>query len=410
MSCLVLRAAILAAATLPIPGAAAPLTLDQALALATQRSQSARAAEAGVASATQAALAAGQLPDPVLGVSLENLPATGPDRFTTTRENMTMKRIAVSQELVSAAKRELRSAAAAAVVSRESAMVAAANADARLQTALAYVDAYYAAQALQLAIQNEGHAREAMETARGRMAGGATTAQDVLGLASAQGIAEDDAAELRQQLASMNIALARWIGRAADELAPPRLDDERGMQAFVDAHPVVIAKNREIGIASGEAALAASNRHPNWSWQVAYGQRSGFSDLVTVGVTIPLQIAPEARQDRETAAKLALVTKAQAELAEAERAAQAEYMQLATESQHHVHRIERFQLTVVAPAAQRTATATAAYRSNQASLPMVFEARHAELDARRKLLNLNRELARMRAQLTYKPLRAQEMP
>jgi hypothetical protein len=34
----------------------------------------------------------------------------------------------------------------------------------------------------------------------------------------------------------------------------------------------------------------------------------------------------------------------------------------------------------------------------------LFEARHAEVDAQRKLLNLQRDLAKSQAQLAFKPL------
>ena len=60
------RAVATAAALLPVLAGAAPLTLEQALELATQRSQAARSAGAGLVSAAEAARAAGQLPDPVL--------------------------------------------------------------------------------------------------------------------------------------------------------------------------------------------------------------------------------------------------------------------------------------------------------------------------------------------------------
>jgi outer membrane protein TolC len=405
----VLRAAALAAAVFPALSAAAPLTLDEALQLAAQRSEAARSARAGMAGASEAARAAGQLPDPVLGVSLENLPVTGPDRFSTARENMTMKRIGISQEWVSAQKRSLRAAAATAMVAREAAAFAVANADTRLQTALAFIDTYYAAEALKLGLLNEGHAREAMQTAKARLSSGGTGAQDVLGLSSAQGMAEDETADLRQQLASFRINLSRWLGRSEEELAMPAPPKLPGEPAFVAVSPLVVAKSRDVEVARQEAAVVAANRHPNWTWQVAYGQRTGFSDLLTVGVNIPLPVAPAARQDRETASRLALVEKAEADLAEATRAAQAEYRQLASEEQHHTHRIARYQGTVLAPAVQRTATATVAYRANQASLTMVFDARHAELEARRKLLDLQRELARMRARLAYKPLLAEDL-
>jgi outer membrane protein TolC len=342
-------------------------------------------------------------------VSLENLPVTGPDRFSTTRESMTMKRIALAQEWVSPEKRRLRAAAAEAAVAREATVVGATAADLRLQTALAYIDAYYAAEGLKLSTSNEGHAREAAQTARARLSSGNTSAQDVLGLASAQGLAADEAAEARQQVASASVNLARWTGSPADELAVPRLAASSVEQAFVDAHPLVVARRRDIAVARGEAAATAANRGPNWTWEVAYGQRTGYSDLLTVGVTIPLPVAPAARQDRESAAKLALADKAEAELAEATRVAQAEYRALVSDGQRLQERIRSYEAGVLAPASQRTAAAHAALAANQASLPMVFEARHAELEARRKLLALQRDLDKVRAQLAFKPLKLEEL-
>ena len=67
-------------------------------------------------------------------------------------------------------------------------------------------------------------------------------------------------------------------------------------------------------------------------------------------------------------------------------------------------RIERYQGSVVTPARQRTSAALAAYRSNQLALTAVFEARHAEVEAQRKLLALQRDLVRTQAQLNLKPI------
>ncbi len=110
-----LRAAALAAALLPAAWAgAAPLSLDEALALAVQRSQLTRSARAGAQGAAEMARAAGQQPDPMLSVGIDNLPATGPERLSTTAEGMTMKRIAIAQEWVAADKRAAREALAQA--------------------------------------------------------------------------------------------------------------------------------------------------------------------------------------------------------------------------------------------------------------------------------------------------------
>lgn len=410
MLCLLPRAAAFAAALLPVMATAAPLTLEQALERAVQRSESSRAARAGVTGATQAAQAAGQLPDPMLGVSLENLPITGADRLHTGREGMTMKRLALSQEWISAQKRALRTAAAGAAVARESVAVAAAAAETRMQTAVAYIDAYFTSAALKLSVTNEARAREAMETARARLAGGGeTSAPDVLALSVAQGTAADESAELRQQAAAAAVALVRWTGIAVEDLAAPALPASVPEQVFVDAHPSVLARQRDLEVARREAAVTAANRRPNWTWEVAYAQRSGFSDLVSVGVNIPLPIDPAARQDRETASKLALAGKAEAELAEAERAAQAEYRSLTSDANRLRDRIQAFEARVVAIARQRTAAATAAYGSNQAALATVFEARGAELAAQRRLLELQRDLAKAQAQVNFRPVRREEL-
>jgi hypothetical protein len=96
--------------------------------------------------------------------------------------------------------------------------------------------------------------------------------------------------------------------------------------------------------------VTASERTPNWTWGVSYGQRTGYSDVVSFGVSTPIPLSPRERQDRDTAAKLALADKAEAELAEATRAASAEYRVWASDSQRLQERIERYRLGVVAPA------------------------------------------------------------
>jgi outer membrane protein, heavy metal efflux system len=405
MSKPVLRAVALAAALLPAAWAvAAPLSLDQAVDLAVERSQMARSARAGAMSAAEMARAAGQQPDPMLNVGIDNLPATGSRRFSTAAEDMTMKRIGIAQEWVSSAKRAAREAAAQALAGRESVMEKVAAADARMQTAMAYVDAYYAGQALALAMLNEKHAREALEAGKGRLATVSGNSAEVLGLTGALGAAEDESAGMRQLQSASAVALQRWTGRASDELSEPRLASVPTPDAFVASHPSVVAGQRDVEVARQEVQVARLNRRPDWTYEVSYGQRQGRPDFVSFGVSIPLTVSPAERQDRETAAKQALVDKAEAELEEAGRAAAGEYAALASDARRLQERIQRFQAGVLTPLQQRTAATLAAYRSNQASLVMLFEARHAEVEAQRKVLDLQRDLAKARAQLAFRPI------
>lgn len=350
------------------------------------------------------ARAAGQLPDPMLNVGIDNLPVSGSNRFSTAAEDMTMKRIGISQEWVSTEKRAARTDAARAMVSREAVMERVAAADARMQTAMAYVEAYFAGEALKLTALNEKHAREELEAGKGRLATVSGSSAEVFALASALGTTEDESADMRQQQAASAVALQRWTGLPADELTEPRLAVVPTLDAFVDAHPLVIARQRDIEVARQEAEVTRLNRKPNWSYEVSYGQRQGRPDMVSFGVSIPLPVAPASRQDRETAAKLAMVDKAVADLSEAQRAAAGEYAALASDAKRLQERIHRYVAAVLTPLKQRTEATLAGYRSNQASLVMLFEARHAEVEAQRKLLTLQRDLARAQAQLVFKPV------
>jgi outer membrane protein, heavy metal efflux system len=399
-----LRAAALAAAFLPAWAVAEPLSFDQALELAAQRSEAARAGRAAAASLDESARAAGQLPDPMLLAGLENLPIAGADRFSTTGESMTMKRIGISQEWLSADKRAARESAARAMADRESVQAAAVESDARLQVALAYVDAWYARSALALTTQTEHHLHEELEASRARLAAAAGGSAEVLQLTAAQGVAEDESEETRQQQAAALVALQRWVGFLPDDVTTAPAFKLAGEPDYLGRHPAVTAARREVEVARQNAAVAAKERTPNWTWELSYGQRSGYADMVSVGVTIPLQVAPSQRQDRQTAAKLALVDKAEAELAESTRAATAEYRVLSGDVTRLQQRIERYQASVITPSQQRTAAALAAYRSNQGSLTALFEARHMEVQAQRKLLALQREVAGAQALLAFKPL------
>ncbi|MGH7881119.1 MAG: hypothetical protein ACREQD_16715, partial [Candidatus Binataceae bacterium] len=66
-----------------------PLTLAQAQRLATLRSKQIEGSDFGVSAAKEMAVAAGQRPDPVATLGVENLPIDGSERFSVQRDFMT---------------------------------------------------------------------------------------------------------------------------------------------------------------------------------------------------------------------------------------------------------------------------------------------------------------------------------
>ena len=76
------------------------LTLNEALQLSLQRSSLTKAANASVLASRESAAKADQLPDPMLKVGIDNLPVTGSDRYSTTSDFMTMRRVGIEQQWV----------------------------------------------------------------------------------------------------------------------------------------------------------------------------------------------------------------------------------------------------------------------------------------------------------------------
>ena len=100
---------------------AAPLTLDQALQQAVQSYPALAAQQARVDAARQARIPADQLPDPKLGIGIDNFPISGPMANSLTADFMTMQRISVMQEVPNADKRRARRDSAEARVAQASA-------------------------------------------------------------------------------------------------------------------------------------------------------------------------------------------------------------------------------------------------------------------------------------------------
>ncbi len=120
-----------------------PLTLAETLKLAANQSRQLAAQDAAVAAAREMSVSAGQLPDPVLRLGVDNLPVNGPDRFSTTADFMTMRRVGVMQELTRGEKRRLKSERSGHEAERELANRRNVLANVQRDAALAWLDRYY---------------------------------------------------------------------------------------------------------------------------------------------------------------------------------------------------------------------------------------------------------------------------
>jgi outer membrane protein TolC len=178
--------------------------------------------------------------------------------------------------------------------------------------------------------------------------------------------------------------------------------DAAKLETQVAHHPQIAVLAKQEEIAQAEAQLTQANKGADWSVEVAFQQRGpAYSNMISVGVSIPLQWDQKRRQDRELSSKLSLVEQARAEREEVLRAHIAEARTMINEWENKRERSARYGRELIPFAQERTSAVLSAYRGGKASLPDVLAARRNEIDVRLQALQLDAETARLWAQLNF---------
>ena len=384
-----------------------PLTLDAALQSATDRSASMQAAQSSVRASSQGVIRAGQLPDPTLKAGIDNLPVNGPQGFTIGQDFMTMRRVGIEQEWVSPEKRRLRTALASQEVDRERSGYLAQLVNVREQTATAWLNAAYAKKALSLQQEVVDHMVHELAATQASYRGAKASAADVTQAQVMLAQTRDQLLKAQQVLQTALISLSRWTAApvtdiAGDPPAPQSVVAALPPEELKRVEPALIGASSEIAVADAETAVAQSNRNPNWTWEVAYQQRGGqYSNMVSVGVSIPIPLNRRDRQDRDTAEKSELGTKARLMYEDAQRQVDADIRNLSATLASGRERVTNLSTSLLPAADQRLQLSTAAYRAGTGSLADTFAAKRAVLDARLQVLDLQRDVSLTWAQLEY---------
>ena len=400
-----LAVVLIAGVTAPLC-ADAGLTLEAAQHLALAQSRKLAAGEASIAAARAMAVAAGQLPDPVLKVGIDNLPVSGPDRYSLSNDFMTMRRIGVMQELPGAAKRRLRAGRFERVADKAAADKALVGATIERDTALAWLALYFAGATARAIDEQVGEAGLALQSAEAGFKGGRGTLADVPAARGALALLQERASEAGQRVRGARIGLARWVGpvgelAGAPDLAHVRLD-AASIGSQLGHHPQIAVLEREEGVARAQVRLAEADRQPDWSVEVAFQQRgAAYANMLSVGVSIPLQWDRARRQDRELAARIALADGARAERDDALRAHVAEAQAMLGDWQSGRERLARYRGELIELALERSAATLAAYRGGKSSLADMLAARRAENDVRLQTITLDADTATLWAQLNF---------
>ncbi len=397
-------------ALLVLPAAHAiekPLTLTEALQLATQHSPLLAAQRSAITAAEELLVAARELPDPKLRLGIDNLPADGPDRYSLTRDFMTMRKIGVMQEFVRAEKRGIKGQRAGHELAREQAMLSDAQSALRRDVALAWIERYFAERMTRIIDEQYAETKLQHESMLAGLRANKVQPAELLMLQINLQSLLDRRAEFEKQGTRATALLSRWLGSAStrplaalpDRLLPAQHQD---FSSHASNHPHLQSLDRQIDVVRTDAALAQAATRPDWSLEVVYAQRGPqFSNMLSVQVSIDLPLFQSRRQDRATAAKLAQVEQTRALKDDALRQHLAESNATWAEWQSATSRLQRFDESLLPLARERVQLALAAYRGGQGPLAAVLEARRVEIDLRLQQQQLATEQGRAYAQLLY---------
>lgn len=378
-----------------IPGAAfaGPLTFEAALQRARQEAPSLKAKALGADAARSARGAAGALPDPTLGVSVESFPISGPLAFEPQRDDFTMARVGVSQDIPNLAKRHAQQARADSDIKAAEADTAVEARTVEVGTALAWINLAYAERRLTALDDVLSRLERVVGTTTSAVASG--NARPAQTLAGQQAVAalQDRRSELVSNVARARATLTRWTGDPAPEIAGPIPDfavDAMALRAGLDRQPTIRMIDAQSGQADADVRMADAGRRSDFGVNLAYQRRDPrFGDYVSAGVTVSLPFFTRNRQNAQIAEARANAGRVMAQREAARRALAADLeADLADHVMHHEQWM-RAQETLLPLADQRVKLETASYAAGRASLVDIADAYAALADA--TLTALDRE-------------------
>ena len=384
-----------------------PLTIAEAGDLALSEEPGAAALLDSADALQERAVAAGQLPDPMMRVGLANFPISG-GGFST--EGMTQAQLGFRQAFPRA-----RSLESDQFESQAQALTF--NADARKRDVLqatrhAWLDTYYAQQAEALLTESRPFFADLVTITRSLYSVGRKSQHDVLRADLELSRLDDRLIETSRFRESSRAMLSRWLGAEAYRplaMTLPAWQDLPPLEQLREqlaSHPSLEAADAGVGARQAAVRVAEERKKPGWALDVGYGYRDGYlpsgeprSDFVSVAVTVDLPLFSGNRQDRRLAAALSerrAAINSQAELsARLGSELNAEYARW----QDLSRRLELYETRLLDQSRSQAEAALLAYQSDAGDFADVMRAYIDDLNARVAYLRLQVDQAKSYAVL-----------
>jgi outer membrane protein, heavy metal efflux system len=401
----------------PALGHAAPdtLSLDDAVTRALANTPQVAARNAGVEAAESLAQGAGRLPDPSAIVGIDNLPASGPDAWSTSRDFMTMRKVGLMQEFPAASRRRAERERAATDVQLARAELLVTQLDVARATADAWIRRGAATDALRALGALEADYRVGASAARGALRAGKASTIDALEAEAGLAKFRSRILQLQTESRQAELELERWIGADAhlpasvtpsfDELPIPAEE----LRKTAHLHASLAPFDMRIEAAREDAAIARAGRRPDWSAELSYAKRGpDYSDMASLEFRVDLPLFARNRQNPLIAARSAELRRAQAERDDELRMHEAELRQVLVAWEQAGARLAQYENEVIPLARERSRAALAGFRSGSGSLNSALQAFADESELFIERAQLVRERGSAWAYLRY--TQAAELP
>ena len=386
-----------------------PLTLAETEALALQAEPGQQALQARAAALEAQAVVAGELPDPMLRLGVNNFPIEA-GGFST--EGMTNFGVGLRQTFPAGDTRSLSSRRFELLASGVQQ-----DADARARNVLtaarsSWLELYYWYSAHDLVVASRPLFEDLATITRSQYAVGRKSQQDVLRAELELSRLDDRLIEIERQQARFRAMLGEWIGAESARKPARKLPDwptppaiESLQQALLE-HPRVRAAEADIEARGAGVELAEQRSKPSWAIDFGYSYREGNlpsgqprSDMVTLGVTVGLPFFSRKSIDGTLSAALQERTAARAAreqvVRELQRQLDAEYARW-----HDLtRRLALYDERILKQAGIQAEASMLAYQSDRADFAEVMRAYINDLNTRIDHVRLQVERAQSFAML-----------
>lgn len=381
----------------------APSGIDSLVADALAVNPALRAARARIEAARARVTPAGLLPDPVLMAGVQNFPVSEPG-FS---DFMTMKMIGIGQNLPYPGKLTLRRQAARREVEAAEAGLAAVARQVERDVRSAYYELSFVEQAIEVVERNQAILVQFIRAAEVRYGVGQAEQQDALrARLEATRLAEQAVAlteQRRAALARLNASLDRptetpvptprvpervaraavatsadrvrfvsgALGARAADSPLPALAELQG--TALRTSPMLREQAAMIAAQAARVELARREYLPDFDLSVQYGQRRGFSDMVTATVSVPLPLQKRRRQDLQVAEARAELANLEAERATRRNEIRADVARLYSDLERQRAQLALYVKAIIPQGRASLTSATASYQVGRVEFLTVLE-------------------------------------